>query len=269
MSVGRFILLFVVATAFAFLLIPIAIIVVTSFSASPVLSFPPRGFTLGWYQAISTEYLDGLRTSLIVGAGTTTVAILVGTPTALGLVRGRIPGRRLIGIFCLSPLMVPTLVLGVAAFQFTLVLWDITGIDLQSTHIGLILGQSAFAIPVVIRTVMAGHAHYDVALEEAAANLGASPSERFFRVTIPMLAPGITSGAIFAFLMSFDDVPLALFLGGGGVVPLPVRIFTAIEYSFESDVMAVASLVVFGSLILMFLVDRIIGLDKFFGVNRA
>ena len=137
------------------------------------------------------------------------------------------------------------------------------------TLVGLILGQTAFTIPFVVRAAIAGQAHYDMALEEAAANLGATPWEIFLRVTLPILAPGITSGAIFAFLASFDDVPLSLFLGGGAAVPLPVKIFTTIEYSFQADVMAVASLIVVGSLLLMLILDRTVGLDKFFGANRA
>lgn len=269
MRIGRAILLTAVAIVFVFLLLPLATIVISSFSASPVLVFPPTGLTLIWYQNIPPEFLDALKTSLVVGIGTTILSTLVGTPTALGLVRGRIPGRRLISIFCLSPLMVPTLVIGVAAFQFTLVVWDAFKITLAGTWIGLILGHTAFTIPFVVRAAIAGQAHYDMALEEAAANLGAAPWEIFLRVTLPLLAPGISSGAIFAFLASFDDVPVSLFLGGGDAVPLPVKIFTTIEYSFQADVMAVGGLIVGGSLLLMLLLDRTVGLDKFFGGNRA
>lgn len=252
-----------IAGVFIFLLLPILAVAVSSISSSSPLSFPPQGFTLHWYRAISGEYLEALRVSLIVAASTTAIATLVGVPASLALVRGRFPGLALFNAFCLSPLMVPTLIIAVAAFQFTVVLWDLFGLSVAGTLTGLILAQSAFTIPFVIRVVIAGHAHFDGALEEAARNLGATPLETFFRVTLPMLLPGIVSGAIFAFIMSFDDVAVALFVGGGEAMTLPVRIYTAVEFNFDADIMAVSTLVTLGSLALMLVLDRLIGIDRF------
>jgi putative spermidine/putrescine transport system permease protein len=259
----------VVAAVFAFLLLPIAMVVISSFSASAVMAFPPAGQTTRWYAAISPAFVQALNVSLLVAAGTTALATLVGTPAALALVRGRFPGRNLIGAFCLSPLMVPTLVIGIAAYQFTFVAFDVLGLSLGGSVTGLILGQTAFTIPFVIRAAVAGQAHFDSALEEAALSLGATPLQTFFRITLPLLAPGIVSGAIFAFLMSFDDIPVALYLGGGDATTLPVKIFTTIEFSFTADVMALASLIVFVSLALMVALDRFVGLDRFFGATRG
>jgi putative spermidine/putrescine transport system permease protein len=211
---GRLILRSFVGLVFIFLILPIVTVVVSSFSSSPVLAFPPSGLTLDWYRRISPEFYDAMKVSILVGLGTTVVATLVGTPAALALVRGRIPGKILFNAFCLSPLMVSTLVIGVAAFQYTLTIWDLTGLSLAGTYGGLILAQSAFTIPFVIRAAIAGQAHFDVSIEEAARSLGATPMQTFFRVTLPILSPGIASGAISAFLMSLDAVPIAHFIGG-------------------------------------------------------
>jgi putative spermidine/putrescine transport system permease protein len=259
----------IVTLAFIFLLLPIAIVIVTSFSSSPGLVFPPGGFTLHWYKNISPEFIQAMRVSLIVALGTTAIATLVGTPTALGLVRSEIPGKTAITALFLSPLMVSTFVIGVAAFQYTGKIWDITGISFGGNIPTLILGQSAFTIPFVIRAVITGHAHFDYALEEVSLNLGATPWQTFRRVTLPILMPGIVSGAIFAFVMSFDDVPVALFLGGGDAVTLPVKIYTSVEFSIDADVMAVGSIVIAGSLICTLLLNRLVGIDRFFGSGNA
>lgn len=126
------------------------------------------------------------------------------------------------------------------------------------------LGHLTFAIPFVIRAVLAAHSRFDLSLEEAARNLGASPLRTFFAITLPDLRPGILSGAVFAFLMSLDEVPIALFMGGGDATPLPVKVFTAVEISFGGDILAVAALVVAASTVLMLLLDRLIGLERLF-----
>jgi putative spermidine/putrescine transport system permease protein len=159
---------------------------------------------------------------------------------------------------------VPALVIGVAAFQFSLVIWDISGVTLGGTTAGLVLGHLTFAIPFVIRSVLASHTRFDRSLEEAAQNLGARPLQTFFQVTLPILRPGIVSGAVFAFLIPLDEVPIALFMGGGDATTLPVKIFSAIEISFGGDILAVASLIVLASLVLMLILDRIVGLERLF-----
>lgn len=258
-----------IASIFLFLLLPIIAVAVSSFSASGALMFPPRGFTTHWYESISHGYVEALKVSLVVAASTTAIATLVGTLAALALVRGRFPGRQALSAFCLSPLMVSTLVIAVAAFQFTLVLWDLFELSLAGTVLGLVLAQSAFTIPFVIRAVIAAHANFDGSLEEAARSLGASPLETFFRVTLPILLPGIISGAIFAFVMSFDDIAVALFVGGGDAMTLPVKIYTSVEFNFDADIMAVSTLVTLASLAVMLLLDRLVGIDKFANAARG
>ena len=259
----------IVAAVIGFLLLPLVTIVISSFSSGAPLAFPPPGFTISWYKSISPDFIEALKMSLIIGAGTTVIATITGTLAALALQRGAMVGRRLLTTICMSPLMVPTLVIGVAAFQYSLFIWDFVGLSIADKPLGIMLGHSAFTIPFVVRSALAAQAHYDMSLEEAALNLGATPIQAFFKVTLPLLAPGVVAGAIFAFLASFDDVPVALFLGGTSTVTLPVKIFTSIEFSFDASVMAISTLVIVGSMLLMLLIDRIIGLETFLGSGRA
>ena len=164
--------------------------------------------------------------------------------------------------------MVPALVMGVAAFQFSLVIWDHSRLTLGGTIPGLVIGHLTFAIPFVVRSVLAGHTRFDFSIEEAAQNLGASPRQTFVHVTWPMLRPGIASGAIFAFLISLDEVPISLFMGGGDATTLPVKIFTAMEISFGGDILAVASVIVIVSVVLMLALDRVVGLERLFATRH-
>jgi putative spermidine/putrescine transport system permease protein len=156
----------------------------------------------------------------------------------------------------------------VAVYQFSLVIWDVSGLTLGGTIAGLVIGHLTFAVPFVVRSVLASHTRFDLSLEEAAQNLGARPMQTFWRVTLPMLRPGIASGAVFAFLISLDEVPIALFMGGGNTTTLPVKIFSAIEISFGGDILAVASLIVLASVVLTLVLDRIVGLERLFATRH-
>jgi len=199
---------------------------------------------------------------------TVLISVLTGVPGALAIARGRFAGRDALNTICLSPLMVPALVMGVAAYQFSLLIWDHLRFALGGTVVGLVVGHLTFAIPFVIRAVLAGHTRFDHSVEEAAQNLGASPWRTFIHVTLPILRPGIVSGAIFAFLISLDEVPIALFMGGGDATTLPVKIFTAMEISFGGDILAVASIIVIASTALMLALDRIIGIERLFATRH-
>ncbi len=253
---------------FAFLLAPVIIVVVVSFNGGPVLSFPPTSFTTQWYALIKPSFYTALYVSLIVASSTALLSVAFGLPAALALSRGRFFGRDALNSILLSPLVVPALVTGVALYQYSLSFWDLTHVALGGTVIGLIVGHLTFGIPFGIRAILAGHARFEPALEEAALNLGATPLQTFWRVTVPILRPSIVAGGIFAFVMSLDDVPIALFMGGGDATTLPVQIFTTVEFDFGGDVMAVAALIVGASAVLMLLLDRLIGLEQLFGATR-
>lgn len=265
---GTAILRAILLATFVFLLAPIVMVVVSSFNGVGVFAFPPREFTTRWYYEIDPGYYSALYVSLIVATCTTLLAILVGVPAALALARGRFAGRDVLNAIVLSPLMVPALVTGVALFQFSLLFWDVFGVGLAGSIPGLVIGHLTFAIPFVVRAVLASHTQYDTSIEEAAQSLGARPLRTFFEVTLPILKPGIVSGAVFAFLISLDEVPIALFMGGGDATTLPVKVFTAIEITFGGDILAVSSLIVGASILVMLVLDRLVGLERLFVAKR-
>lgn len=253
---------------FTFLLAPVFIVVIVSFNSGPLLSFPPSGFTTHWYGVIKPAFFDALDVSLIVAGATALLSVMLGLPAALALSRGRFLGRDTLNAVLLSPLIVPALVTGVALYQYSLTFWDLTHVVLGGTLAGLIIGHLTFGVPFGVRAILAGQARFDYALEEAALNLGATPLQTFWRVTLPMLRPNIVAGGIFAFVTSLDDVPIALFMGGGDNTTLPVSIFTTVEFDFGGDVMAVSALIVGASALLMLLLDRLVGIEQLFGVKQ-
>jgi putative spermidine/putrescine transport system permease protein len=266
----RFLYLAFVTAVFAFLLLPIGFVVLSSFSASPLLTFPPTSYTLAWYGKIPRGFTEALQTSIIIGLITAAVTAVLGTGIGLALVRTSGKLRELLALLSVAPLTVPHLVLGVAMFHTSLFLFDLIGLQLLETVAGLVMAHAAVALPYVVRGVTAGHAHFDRSLEEAALNLGASRWQTLRWVTLPVLASGIISGAFFAFLVSFDEVPITLFMGGGTTTTtLPLRILTSIEYNMDPDVMAISSLIILASLVIMIAIDRTIGLERFFGAGRA
>jgi len=252
-----------------FLVAPVVSVAVSSFSGGPIFVFPPAHFTLAWYGRIPSEYFSALLVSLEVGIGATGVAVIVGVPAGLALVRGYLPFSRALNSFCLTPLMIPTLVIGVAALQFANVIYDVFKLSLMESVLGLVLAHSAFTVPFVIRAVIAGQAQFDHDIEDAALSLGATPVRTFFTVTLPALAPSIASGAILAFLVSFDDVPVALFLGGGSATTLPVQIFNGTQFDLSPAILALSAIVSGGVLLSIAISGKIFGLDKFLGTGHT
>jgi putative spermidine/putrescine transport system permease protein len=252
-----------------FLLLPVLSVAVSSVSASALFVFPPAGFTWHWYGEISQTYLSALRVSVIVAIGSTALALAVGVPAGLALVRGKLPFAQEVTAVFLSPLTVPSLIIGVAVFQFSPILWSSFGLPVAGTMVGLVLAHSTFTVPFVIRAVVAGQTQFDYSIEEAAISLGSSPLRVFFTVTLPVLSPAIVSGGLFAFLMSFDDVPVALFVGGGSATTLPVSIFNAVQFNLSPDLMALCTAVSVAVLLVMVAASRLLGIERFFGSSHT
>jgi putative spermidine/putrescine transport system permease protein len=202
--------------------------------------FPPRGFTWRWFGAVlsSREFMDAMQTSAILAAASTLIATVLGTLAALGLTRGQFRGKQVVAATFLSPIFFPAIVLGLALLIFY------TRVGLAGTLPGMIAAHAVLTTPFVIRMVMASLAEFDPAVEEAAENLGASALRTFFQVTLPLVRPGIVAGAVFAFILSFDELVVSLFLAGPGLQTLPIRIFTALEYSSRPDVSAVSTMLI-------------------------
>ncbi len=259
-----------VVLVYIFLMAPVVFVVLTSFSDSPLLAFPPTAFTFRWYGQISDDFINALEVSLLAGLATLVISVLLGTGIALAIARGRGRLTRVLNVVSVAPLSVPHLAIGVALYQTFLLQWDITSIEVVGTFAGLVAGHVVIALPYVVRGIVAGHAHFDWSVEESALNLGASRWRTLRAVTLPALLPGIISGGFLAFLASFDDVPVALFMGGGEhSTTLPLKILAAIEFSLNPDIMAISTLIILASVIAMIILDRAFGLERFFGGRRT
>jgi putative spermidine/putrescine transport system permease protein len=237
-----------------YLLAPTVVIIPMSFTEASILSFPPDGFSLRWYDQMLTrpEWSTGLRNSAIVAVLTAVLATLLGTLAALGMTRGRFPGRALLNGLALSPLIVPVVIIAIGMFSL-FVQWRISG-----SIVGLVVAHTALALPFVIVNVATSLRTMDRNLELAAANLGATPARSFLRITLPIIFPGVLAGAIFAIITSWDEVVVAIFLTSARFRTLPVEMWEQVRQVVDPTVAAVSTtlLVVTTALLLLLLVVR-------------
>jgi putative spermidine/putrescine transport system permease protein len=235
---SRIVLCAFVVLVGAFLIVPTAIVIAMSFTNTLLLHFPPRGFSTRWYSAFFQDqaWTSSAITSLKVASITMVLATVLGTLTALGLVRGRFPGKSLVSALALSPLIVPLVVVAVG-MQLTFSRWNLVG-----SLLGFVVAHTALAMPFVIVNVGAGLRATDPRLELAARTLGASPLRAFWRVTLPLILPAVLAGALFAFIASWDEVVVAIFLASSDVRTLPVVMWGQVHDSIEPTIAAVAAM---------------------------
>lgn len=251
---------------FGFLLLPLAYVAFASLNET-TLTFPPTTLSLRSYQTIPQSFFRALQVSLIVAAASTFIAIPLGVSAAFGLVRGRFRGRDILNSVLLSPLLLPMLVLGAGLYQFYYAVGEATGLSLRGSLIGLVLGHTSFCVPYVARAVVPVLATLAPSLEEAAQDLGASRWITFSWVTLPLIRTGLVAGAAFAFLTSFDNFPMSLFLAEGGNATLPVVMFQFIEFDLKPTILAMSTLVILFSVVAMLVVEKTIGLATFVGLR--
>ena len=248
------------------MLTPFIYIAVASFNES-TLAFPPRALSLEAYRTIPPAFLSALSVSLVVAAASTLIAIPLGICGAFAVVRGRFPGRDLVNGLLLSPLLLPMLVLGAGLYRYYVAIDQVFDGSLAGSLVGLVLGHASFCIPYVARAVIPILTQMPPALEEAAQDLGASRWYTFTRVTLPTIRTGIIAGAALAFLTSFDNFPMSLFLAEGDNATLPVVIFQYIEFDLKPTVLAMSTLVIVLSMVAMVVVEKTIGLTTFVGLR--
>jgi putative spermidine/putrescine transport system permease protein len=239
-----------VAVVYLSLLAPLVVVIAVSFGPSPTFEFPPRGVTLHWFAEFfaSPAYVSSFfRVSLVVGLLAGAIATVFGAAAAVGLVRFRFRGRVAVETFLLAPLLVPEILLAAALYLLY------ARLALQASVWTLLLGHLVICTPYVIRSVTAGLVGMDPRLEEAAMSLGATRVQAFFRVTLPLLRSSLLSGAIFAFIISFSDINLALFLSGPQSTSLPVHLFSQLQWQGDPTIAAASTLqiVIIGLLILV------------------
>lgn len=246
---------------YVFLLAPLLIVVVISFSSNTYMSFPPEGFSLQWYLKLPAQatFMTGLQTSLITSSITTVVVILLGVPAALALHRYNVPGKAALASFFLSPLLVPSIVL---ALGLVLVL---NPMQLTNTYFSIIVGHFSITFPYLIRTTLMTLETTDTSCEEAARVLGASSLEVLRHITLPIIAPGVIAGAAIAFIVSFDEAVISLFVAESGKPTLPVQVMRYVEQQSDGLVAALSVVLIVFSMLAVVIVERVVGLRKTLG----
>ena len=256
----RWSLMVLVGVIYAFMFLPVAVVVLTSLNPGQYLQLPPRGLSLRWYAAALTpDWLEPFRVSLTLAAGTALGAIVLGLPAAFALVRHRFPGRDAINALLLSPISLPAIVSGVAILQFL----SLAGLHGLIGFRALLLAHVALTTPYAIRTIAISLHGFDRSLEHAAANLGATPWRTLRHVTLPLIKPGLFAGMVFAFIVSFNNVPVSLFLVRPGMITLPIRILNYLEYRFDPSLAAVNMLSLFVILLIVVIAERAAGFTRF------
>ena len=243
---------------FFFLIFPLIVVVPLSFNALPfftftkeMLAFDPAGYSLKWYADFFTNlnWQGAVQNSLVIAFFATLLSTTLGTLAALGLSRPTMPGKTLIMSILISPMIVPLIISAAGMFFFY------SRIGLQGTHIGVILAHAALGTPFVVITVTATLVGFDNSLIRAAASLGASPATTFFNVIVPLILPGVISGALFAFVTSFDEVVVVLFVGSFKQRTIPWQMFSGIREHISPTILAVATILVLVSIALLVSVE--------------
>lgn len=241
---------------FAFLLVPLFIIIVTSFGTNSTIQFPIQGFTLDWYGKVfnNESFMDSFFLSLQVAFIATLLALVVGVPAAYSLARHRVFGRNLIKSFFLSPTIVPGLVVGYSMYQFIVIKFQFPIIQ------GLLLGHFLICVPYVIRVVGSTIEQLDFSIEEVSWTLGCTKLQTFIKVVLPNITSGIFASFMLAFINSFNNIPVSQFLSGPGVTMLPTSLMNYIEYNYDPSVSALSVVLMLGTIVLMYVIEKTLGL---------
>ena len=246
------------AAVFVFLIAPILVIVPLSFNAEPYFTFTPGmlrldpdAYSLRWYESVATDaqWQRALVNSLAIGVCATIIATVLGSLAALGLANPAMPARSLVMGVLISPMVTPIIIAAAGMFFFY------SRLGLAQTHVGLILAHAALGTPFVVITVTATLAGFDPNLMRAAASLGAGPITSFRRVQLPIIAPGVASGALFAFAASFDEVVTVLFMGGLEQRTIPRQMWTGLREQISPAILAVATILIVFALAFMAAVE--------------
>ena len=235
------------------------IIVIISFNSGEAIQFPPSGVSLRWYEYIvtgPTNFLKGLGNSLKVAAIATVFDIFIGVFASLSVTKYNFKGRGLLVSFFTSPMFIPSI-----SFAFVL-LRTTAAIKMMTPFSKILVGHLIIILPYIIRNTMSILVNYNWTVEDAAASLGANPAQVFFKITLPLIKPGIISGAMLSFLYSFDEAVISSFLTSAKFLTLPVQIINYLEFTFDPTVAAISTILMAASLVIMILINKFVGLDS-------
>jgi putative spermidine/putrescine transport system permease protein len=258
-SRGFHLLFWVVALLALLLLVaPTVVVLVVSFTDGYSLKFPPPGYSMRWYQALleAWQLHFAAWNSIKVAVTTTVLSVLLGVAGALAIARSPTAMARVLDSLFMSPMVLPALAFGFAALMtFSAVGWEVSATT-------LVIGHTVVCVPYVIRTTIAALAQLDPALLESSASLGATRWRTFRRVTLPMIRPGVLAGAFIAFMSSFDNVPVSLFLRDARTDMLPIRMWQDLEGRLDVTIAAMSGVIIIVTLLLMIVMERAVGLSR-------
>lgn len=241
----------------AYLALPLVVVIGGSLTETKFLSFPPQGLTLDWYRVVLHDptYVRSFLTSAVLALAATLFALVIGLPAAIAIARHSFRGKGLLSALLLSPLVLPHIVIGAALLQYG------SAIGLVRNFPALLVGHVVIVTPFVLRTLLPHFSPGQRALEEASRDLGASACTTFRLVTLPLIRPGLVSGAIFAFITSFINVELSIFNTTAALNTIPVQLFNYVQYSVDPSIAAVSALTILAAAVGIVLIDLLIGLD--------
>lgn len=241
-----------------FIVAPLLVVTLVAFTDKDYIAMPFSGASLRWFKAIldAPDIVDAFWLSLWLALGSATIAAAVAVPSAIALARYRFRGRDALTAMLMSPLMIPHIVLGVAFLRF----FSLTG--LSGSFIALMLVHAVIVVPYSLRLTLAALTGMDRDAEQAAMSLGATRLTTFRRVLLPLIMPGVAGGWMLAFIQSFDEVTMTIFVATPGTNTLPVAMYNRISQMTDPLVTSISAVMIFGTLILMVLLDRTVGLDR-------
>ncbi|MBV2186957.1 MAG: ABC transporter permease [Rhizobium sp.] len=244
----------------AFLLAPMVMVCLVAFTPESFLALPANGFSLRWFYKLAEypEFFTSFNMSLTIATISAILALLFAVPAGITIARYRFIGRDTLNAFFMSPLMIPHVVLGIAFLRF------LSLVSMSGTTIGLVLGHVVIVFPFAMRMVLASASGMDKRLEDAAASLGAGRITIYKRIILPLIIPGIASGFALSFIQSFDETTMTVFLASPKTTTLPVRMFNYIQDSIDPLICAISALLILATIVAMFLLDRIYGLERLF-----
>jgi putative spermidine/putrescine transport system permease protein len=242
-----------------FLQLPVIVVVLAAFSTTSYLTIPPQGLTLKWFAKVLSDpvYLDAIRISLTLAVGSTAISLVLGVAAAYALFKRMLPGTEALTSFLMAPLILPSVVIGVALLQYySLIGW-------RGSFAALLLAHVIITVPYIVRSALASLAGVDMSVEEAARVLGANGFTAFRLVTLPLIKPGLVAGALFAFVTSMENVPVTIFVASAKQTTLPILIFSSVEMGVDPSIAAVSTLLIVATVFVLWLAERWTGFHRF------
>ncbi len=261
----RFLYGLLIAVTLVYVTLPSVVVIITAFSDKALLMFPPAGFSLKWFErAIGyDDFRKGLVNGLIITAWASTIALVCGTLAAFVIERFEFTGKRTLEAVLLSPLVIPHFTLGVAMLILA------SEIHMSRTFTLVVICHVILVLPFVMRAVYVSLRNIDPALERAAANLGASPLTVFLRIDLPLLAPGLAGGWLFAAILSFNEFTATLFVTGQRTQTLPVAMYTYVREYADPTMAAISSMLIAATVLFLVAANRWLGLERILSIQQA